>query len=58
MARHHIALNPGADLAGFDAQVTATGTMGPTNPSSASLNTAVNQTSMARLISLNGINDL
>ncbi|GFZ48172.1 hypothetical protein JCM24511_05920 [Saitozyma sp. JCM 24511] len=39
------------------AQVTATGTMGPTNPSSASLNTAVNQTSMARLISLNGIND-
>jgi hypothetical protein len=32
--------------------------MGPTNPSAAALNTAVNQTSMARLISLNGINDL
>lgn len=39
------------------AQVTATGTMGTTNPPAATLGTANNQSSMARLISLNGIND-
>jgi hypothetical protein len=39
------------------AQVTATGTMGVTNPPRATMGTAINQTSMARLASLNSIND-
>jgi hypothetical protein len=39
------------------AQVTASGTQGPTNPPKATMGTAVNQTSMARLLSLNSIND-
>ncbi|KAL1409832.1 hypothetical protein Q8F55_003831 [Vanrija albida] len=39
------------------AQVTATGTMGVTNPTAAVLGTPVNQSSYSRLISLNSIND-
>ncbi|GMK54432.1 hypothetical protein CspeluHIS016_0110180 [Cutaneotrichosporon spelunceum] len=39
------------------AQVTATGTMGVTNPSAAVMGTPVNQTSEARLLTLNSIND-
>ncbi|WWC72504.1 uncharacterized protein I206_106466 [Kwoniella pini CBS 10737] len=53
-----IAVGAAALLAGVaQAQVTATGTMGPTNPAQATLGTAVNQTSMARLVSLNAIDD-
>lgn len=37
--------------------VLATGTMGVTNPPKATMGTAVNQTSMARLLSLNSIDD-
>ncbi|KAF8968454.1 immunoreactive manno protein MP88 [Flammula alnicola] len=37
--------------------VLATGTMGPTNPPQPTLGTAINQTSMARLLSLNSIDD-
>ncbi|KAF8889234.1 hypothetical protein CPB85DRAFT_1441416 [Mucidula mucida] len=37
--------------------VIATGTMGTTNPPQATMGTAVNQTSMARLISLNSVDD-
>ncbi|ODN82842.1 hypothetical protein L202_01106 [Cryptococcus amylolentus CBS 6039] len=40
-----------------NAQVTATGTMGSTNPAAATLGTAVNQTSFSRLLSLNAIDD-
>lgn len=40
-----------------NAQVTATGTMGVTNPPQATMGTAINQTSYARLLSLNSIND-
>ncbi|WVQ86036.1 hypothetical protein IAT38_008204 [Cryptococcus sp. DSM 104549] len=40
-----------------NAQVTATGTMGVNNPAEATLGTAVNQTSEARLLSLNAIDD-
>ncbi|CAD6582064.1 MAG: hypothetical protein TREMPRED_003165 [Tremellales sp. Tagirdzhanova-0007] len=40
-----------------NAQVTATGTMGITNPPAATLGTATNQSSYARLLSLNAIND-
>ncbi|BEI87420.1 uncharacterized protein CcaverHIS019_0101380 [Cutaneotrichosporon cavernicola] len=40
-----------------NAQVTATGTMGVTNPSAAVMGTPINQTSEARLLSLNSIND-
>lgn len=32
--------------------------MGPTNPPAATLGTAINQTSYARLLSLNAIDDL
>ncbi|WVO17523.1 hypothetical protein L204_105217 [Cryptococcus depauperatus] len=39
------------------AQVTATGTMGSTNPAEPTTGTTVNQTSMARLVSLNAIDD-
>jgi len=39
------------------AQVTATGTMGSTNPPQATWPTAINQTSYSRLLSVNGIND-
>ena len=39
------------------AQVTATGTMGVTNPPQATMGTAINQTSFSRLISLNAIDD-
>ena len=39
------------------AQVTATGTMGTTNPPQATMPTAINQTSYSRLLSLNSIND-
>jgi len=38
--------------------VIATGTMGATNPPQPSLGTPVNQSSMARLISINAIDDL
>ncbi|KAJ9105953.1 hypothetical protein QFC19_003287 [Naganishia cerealis] len=40
-----------------NAQVTATGTMGSTNPPTATLGTAINQTSYSRLISANSIDD-
>jgi hypothetical protein len=40
------------------AQVTATGTMGSTNPPQATMGTPINQTSMSRLASLNAIDDL
>lgn len=40
-----------------NAQVTATGTMGVTNPPQATMGTPINQTSMARLLSLNAIDD-
>ncbi|KAJ9092783.1 hypothetical protein QFC21_006658 [Naganishia friedmannii] len=40
-----------------NAQVTATGTMGSTNPPQATMGTPVNQTSMARLLSANSIDD-
>ncbi|KAJ9110675.1 hypothetical protein QFC19_001504 [Naganishia cerealis] len=40
-----------------EAQVTATGTMGTTNPPAATIGTAINQTSYARLLSLNNIHD-
>lgn len=46
-----------AGVANVNAQVTATGTMGPTNPSEPTLGTAINQTSYARLLSLNAIDD-
>ncbi|WRT70621.1 uncharacterized protein IL334_007619 [Kwoniella shivajii] len=53
-----IAFGAAALMAGVaQAQVTATGTMGVTNPAEPSLGTAVNQTSMARLVSLNAIDD-
>ena len=39
----------------FPEGVIATGTMGTTNPAEATLGTTVNQTSYARLISLNAI---
>lgn len=39
------------------AQVTATGTMGTTNPPAATMGTAINQTSYSRLLSLNAIDD-
>jgi hypothetical protein len=46
-------------LAGMaQAQVTATGTMGSTNPPQATMGTPINQTSMSRLASLNAIDDL
>jgi hypothetical protein len=35
--------------------VIATGTMGPTNPPEPTLGTSINQTSMARLVSINSI---
>ncbi|KAF9049350.1 hypothetical protein BDZ89DRAFT_710147 [Hymenopellis radicata] len=41
----------------FSEGVIATGTMGTTNPAEATLGTTVNQTSYARLISLNSIDD-
>ncbi|CAA7264482.1 unnamed protein product [Cyclocybe aegerita] len=37
--------------------VIATGNMGPTNPPAPTLGTAINQTSMARLLSLNSVDD-
>ncbi|WVQ70568.1 hypothetical protein IAR50_000087 [Cryptococcus sp. DSM 104548] len=40
-----------------NAQVTATGAMGSTNPAQATLGTPVNQTSYSRLLSLNAIDD-
>lgn len=40
------------------AQVTATGTMGTTNPPQATAGTPINQTSDARLLSVNSIDDL
>ncbi|WWC65132.1 uncharacterized protein I303_107746 [Kwoniella dejecticola CBS 10117] len=53
-----IAVGAAALMAGVaQAQVTATGTMGSTNPPQATLGTAVNSTSMARLVSLNAIDD-
>ncbi|CDZ98322.1 hypothetical protein [Phaffia rhodozyma] len=39
------------------AQVTATGTMGVTNPATPTLGTAVNQTSVSRLASINSVDD-
>ncbi|WWD20628.1 hypothetical protein CI109_105104 [Kwoniella shandongensis] len=39
------------------AQVTATGTMGETNPPQPTMGTAINQTSYSRLLSLNAIDD-
>lgn len=47
-----------AIAAGAKAQVTASGTMGTTNPPAATMGTAMNQSSMARLVSLNAIDDL
>lgn len=41
----------------FAPGVIATGTMGPTNPPQATLGTAINQTSMSRLLSVNSIDD-
>jgi len=41
----------------FPAGVLATGTMGPTNPPAPTLGTSINQTSMARLLSVNSIDD-
>jgi hypothetical protein len=46
-----------AMLASAQAQVTATGTMGSTNPPQATAPTAVNQTSMARLLSANSVSE-
>lgn len=40
-----------------NAQVTATGTMGTTNPPQATMPTAINQTSYSRLLSVNSIDD-
>jgi len=37
--------------------VIATGTQGPTNPPQATMGTAINQTSMARLLSVNSVDD-
>lgn len=52
------AIGAAALMAGVaQAQVTATGTMGSTNPAAATLGTAVNQTSYSRLLSLNAIDD-
>ncbi|KAI5451662.1 hypothetical protein NCC49_001643 [Naganishia albida] len=42
---------------GSNAQVTATGTMGTTNPPQATMGTPVNQTSMSRLLSANSVDD-
>ena len=39
----------------FPVGVLATGTMGPTNPPEPTLGTAINQTSMSRLLSVNSI---
>ncbi|KIY69340.1 hypothetical protein CYLTODRAFT_372950 [Cylindrobasidium torrendii FP15055 ss-10] len=52
-----LALAGTAAAADFSAGVTATGTMGPNNPPKPTLGTDVNQTSMARLISLNSVDD-
>ncbi|KAF8198160.1 hypothetical protein K438DRAFT_701252 [Mycena galopus ATCC 62051] len=41
----------------FPAGVIATGTQGPTNPPAPTLGTAINQTSFARLLSINAIDD-
>lgn len=41
-----------------NAQVTAAGPMGVTNPTAAVMGTPINQTSNARLLSLNSANDL
>ncbi|KAJ7457369.1 hypothetical protein FB451DRAFT_1098095 [Mycena latifolia] len=41
----------------FPAGVIATGTQGPTNPPAPTTGTAINQTSMARLLSVNSIDD-
>jgi hypothetical protein len=46
-----------AMLASAQAQVTATGTMGSTNPPQATAPTAVNQTSYARLLSANSVSE-
>jgi hypothetical protein len=40
------------------AQVTATGTMGDTNPAAPTMGSSINQTSYARLLSVNSIDDL
>ncbi|EIW69956.1 hypothetical protein TREMEDRAFT_56758 [Tremella mesenterica DSM 1558] len=53
-----LAIGAAALMAGVaNAQVTATGTMGVTNPPKATLGTPINQTSYARLLSLNSLND-
>ncbi|KAF8057519.1 hypothetical protein FPV67DRAFT_1724324 [Lyophyllum atratum] len=41
----------------FPPGVIATGTQGPTNPPQPTLGTAINQTSMARLLSINSVDD-
>ncbi|KAJ7328775.1 hypothetical protein DFH08DRAFT_709513 [Mycena albidolilacea] len=51
VASVHAATSP------FPAGVIATGTQGPTNPPAPTLGTAINQTSMARLLSINSIDD-
>ncbi|WVQ95492.1 hypothetical protein IAU59_002589 [Kwoniella sp. CBS 9459] len=52
------AVGAAALMAGVaNAQVTATGTMGTTNPPQATLGTTVDASSMARLVSLNAIDD-
>ena len=53
-----LALGAAAFLAGVNAQVTATGTMGTTNPAEPTLGTSINQSSFSRLISVNAIDDL
>ncbi|WVR08600.1 hypothetical protein IAU60_005655 [Kwoniella sp. DSM 27419] len=53
-----LAVGAAALMAGVaNAQVTATGTMGTTNPPTATMGTSINQNSMARLLSLNAIDD-
>lgn len=56
-AKSFIAMAGAASLMTANAQVTATGTMGTTNPPAATLGTAVNQTSYSRLLSANAIDD-
>jgi hypothetical protein len=48
-------LSQGAAAQSFPSGVIATGTMGTTNPPQATMGTQINQTSMARLLSVNSI---
>lgn len=54
--RHNVEVDTANKQA--QAQVTASGTMGVTNPPQATMGTSINQTSDSRLLSVNSIDDL